>query len=169
MATTLSNRGAITERLMVVVLNMAAAAATSTGTVPPTVTENKRRSFHLRPAFGDGCGTGIAGFAPASEPRRSGGKDMRPTLCAFAAATLICAATYQLSQAAPIAPTNALKAGGDNIPAAYSRRYRIVVPLRRDYGWWPQGQYRWFPFGVARWGYWCEPASYYRLSCGVRD
>jgi len=94
---------------------------------------------------------------------------MRPTLCAFAAATLICAATYQLSQAAPIAPTNALKAGGDNIPAAYSRRYRIVVPLRRDYGWWPQGQYRWIPFGVARWGYWCEPASYYRLSCGVRD
>ena len=25
----------------------------------------------------------------------------------------------------------------------------------------------WFPFGLARWGYWCEPASYHRLSCGV--
>jgi hypothetical protein len=46
------------------------------------------------------------------------------------------------------------------------RRY-IVIPLRRDYGWWPQGQYRWFPFGLARWGYWCEPADYHRLSCGV--
>ena len=43
----------------------------------------------------------------------------------------------------------------------------IVIPLTRDYGWWPQGQYRWFPFGPARWGYWCYPASYYRLSCGV--
>jgi hypothetical protein len=47
-----------------------------------------------------------------------------------------------------------------------SHRY-IVIPLTRDYGWWPQGQYRWFPFGLARWAYWCEPASYHRLSCGV--
>jgi hypothetical protein len=43
----------------------------------------------------------------------------------------------------------------------------IVIPLTRDYGWWPQGQYRWFPFGLARWGYWCEPADYHHLSCGV--
>jgi hypothetical protein len=48
----------------------------------------------------------------------------------------------------------------------HSHRY-IVIPLTRDYGWWPQGQYRWFPFGLARWAYWCEPASYHRLSCGV--
>jgi hypothetical protein len=45
----------------------------------------------------------------------------------------------------------------------------IVIPLTRDYGWWPQGQYRWFPFGLARWGYWCEPADYHHLSCGVGD
>lgn len=99
---------------------------------------------------------------------------MRRILWAFVAATVICAATYQLSDAAPIAPAPiapapGVKAGADNITLVYSRRYRIVVPLTRDYGWWPQGQYRWFPFGLARWGYWCEPASYHRLSCGVRD
>src|SRR5262249_41241731 len=49
-----------------------------------------------------------------------------------------------------------------NITLVYSRRYRIIVPLMRNYGWWPQGQYRWFPFGLARWGYWCEPASFHR-------
>jgi hypothetical protein len=48
----------------------------------------------------------------------------------------------------------------------HSHHY-IVIPLTRDYGWWPQGQYRWFPFGPARWGYWCEPASYHRLNCGL--
>jgi hypothetical protein len=53
-----------------------------------------------------------------------------------------------------------------------ARHYRrshhyIVIPLTRDYGWWPQGQYRWFPFGLARWGYWCEPVDYHHLSCGV--
>jgi hypothetical protein len=48
----------------------------------------------------------------------------------------------------------------------HSHQY-IVIPLSRDYGWWPQGQYRWFPFGLARWAYWCEPASYHRLRCGV--
>src|SRR5215831_11699171 len=59
---------------MVVVLSMAAAAATSTDMVPPTVTENKHRSRrHRRPAFGDGCGTGIIGFAPASEHKRRDG------------------------------------------------------------------------------------------------
>jgi hypothetical protein len=50
----------------------------------------------------------------------------------------------------------------------HSHQY-IVIPRTRDYGWWPQGQYRWFPFGLARWGYWCEPATYYRLSCGVGE
>ena len=50
----------------------------------------------------------------------------------------------------------------------HSHHY-IVIPLTRDYGWWPQGQYRWFPFGLARWGYWCEPTSYHHLSCGVGD
>src|SRR5215472_12842609 len=58
---------------MVVVLSMAAAAATSTDMVPPTVTENKHRSRRHRPAFGDGCGTGIIGFAPASEHKRRDG------------------------------------------------------------------------------------------------
>jgi hypothetical protein len=82
---------------------------------------------------------------------------MRHTVCAIAAAAVICAAAYETCQAAPI---------------VYSHHYRpshhyIVIPLRRDYGWWPQGQYRWFPFGPARWGYWCEPVSYHRLSCGV--
>ena len=67
MAITVSNREDITERLMVVVLSMAAAAATSTDMVPRTVTENKHRSRYHRPAFGDGCGTGIIGVSPASE------------------------------------------------------------------------------------------------------
>src|SRR5262249_19574433 len=59
---------------------------------------------------------------------------------------------------------------GSRTARNYRRSHRyIVIPLRRDYGWWPQGQYRWFPFGLARWGYWCEPASYHHLSCGVGD
>src|SRR5262249_46167219 len=59
---------------MVVVLGMQGAAGTSTDMVPPTVTENKHRSRrHRRPAFGDGCGTGIIGFAPASEHKRRDG------------------------------------------------------------------------------------------------
>ena len=94
---------------------------------------------------------------------------MPRTLRAFAAATFICAATCQISHAAPIAPANGIKADTGDMTLVYSRRYRIVVPLRRDYGWWPQGQYRWFPFGLARWGYWCEPASYHRLNCGLGD
>jgi hypothetical protein len=54
----------------------------------------------------------------------------------------------------------------------YSRRYRIVVPLTRRYGyqpyWWPQGQWHLSSTGrVERWGFWCQPVSYYRLSCGV--
>ena len=64
MAITLSNRGAITARHMMAVRNMAAAAGTSTDMVPPIVTENKHRR---RRASGDGSGTGITGFAPASE------------------------------------------------------------------------------------------------------
>ena len=99
---------------------------------------------------------------------------MRRTVYAFTVATLICAATYEMSHAAPIAPLTGIQAGSGNITSVSSHHYRrphhyIVIPLTRDYGWWPQGQYRWFPFGLARWGYWCEPASYYRLSCGVGD
>ena len=99
---------------------------------------------------------------------------MRRTLCVFAVATLMCAAPYEMSHAAPVAPLTGIQAGSGNIILVSSHRYRrshhyIVIPLTRDYGWWPQGQYRSFPFGLARWGYWCEPASYYRLSCGVGD
>ncbi len=99
---------------------------------------------------------------------------MRRTVCALATATLICAAAYEVSHATPIAPATGIEAGSGKIILVYShhsqqsRRY-IVIPLRRDYGWWPQGQYRWFPFGLARWGYWCEPVSYRRLNCGVGD
>jgi len=68
MAITVSNRGAITERRMMVVRNMAAAAETNTDMVPPIATGNKHRPGQShRPASGDGSGTGITGFAPASE------------------------------------------------------------------------------------------------------
>jgi hypothetical protein len=78
MAITVSNRGAITERLTVAVHNIAAAVGTSTVTVPPIVTQNKHRNRHhsrRRPVSGDGSGTGITGFAPASE--HVGGTRMR--------------------------------------------------------------------------------------------
>ena len=77
-AITLSNRGAITALRMMPVRNIAAAAATSTVMVPPTVTQNKHRNRHhsrRRPVSGDGSGTGITGFAPASE--HVGGTRMR--------------------------------------------------------------------------------------------
>jgi hypothetical protein len=61
MAITLSNREAITARLMAAVRNTAAAAGISTDMVPPIVTQNKHRSRYHRPAFGDGCGTVAAG------------------------------------------------------------------------------------------------------------
>ncbi len=60
----------------------------------------------------------------------------------------------------------------------YSHQYRhshryIVIPRTRRYGyqpyWWPQGQYHWSPFDLERWGYWCQPVSYHRLSCGGGD
>src|SRR5689334_9202574 len=73
MAITVSNRGAITERPTVAVHNIAAAAGTSTVMVPPTVTQNKHRNRHhsrRRPVSGDGSGTGITGFAPASKHKR---------------------------------------------------------------------------------------------------
>jgi len=66
MAITVSNRGAITERPMVAVRNIAAAVGTSTVMVPPTVTQNKHRNRHhsrRRPVSGDGSGTSITGFA----------------------------------------------------------------------------------------------------------
>ena len=72
-AITLSNRGAITALRMMPVRNIAAAVATSTVMVPPTVTQNKHPNRHhsrRRPASGDGSGTGITGFAPASERKR---------------------------------------------------------------------------------------------------
>ncbi len=84
---------------------------------------------------------------------------MKRTVCAFTVATLICAATYETSHAAPIAPLTGIPAGSGNT-LVYSHRHRIVVPLTRRYGyrpyWWPQGQYHWSPFGLERWGYWCE-------------
>ena len=56
---------------MVAVRNGAAGVGTSTDMVPPTATQNKHQSRYLRrPAFGDDCGTGIIGFAPASEYKR---------------------------------------------------------------------------------------------------
>jgi hypothetical protein len=99
---------------------------------------------------------------------------MKRTVCAFAAATLICAATYETAHAAPVAPPTGIRAGSDNITLVYSHHYRhslpvIIVPPTRRYGyqpyWWPQGQYHWSPYGLERWGYWCEPAGAHRLSC----
>ena len=56
---------------MVAVRSGAAAVETSTDMVPPTATQNKHQSrYHRRPAFGDGYGTGIIGFAPASKYKR---------------------------------------------------------------------------------------------------
>jgi hypothetical protein len=98
---------------------------------------------------------------------------MKRSVCAFAVATLIWAVTCEASHATPIAPLTGIRGGSGSITLVYSHRYRIVVPLTRRYGyqpyWWPQGQYHWSPYGPERWGYWCEPASYHRLSCGVGD
>jgi hypothetical protein len=78
---------------------------------------------------------------------------------------------FHLSAPRPYLQSTALltgaSPGGRAAPHYRRSRQYIVIPLRRDYGWWPQGQYRWFPFGPARWGYWCEPADYHHLSCGV--
>ena len=99
---------------------------------------------------------------------------MKRTVCAFAVATVICAATYETSHAASIAPLTGIRAGSDNITLVYSHHYRhslpvIIVPPARRYGyrpyWWPQGQYHWSPYGPERWGYWCEGAGAHRLSC----
>jgi hypothetical protein len=78
------------------------------------------------------------------------------TVYAFTVAMLICAATYETGHAAPIAHR-------------HSHPY-IVIPLTRQYGprpyWWPQGEYHWSFFGVPeRWGFWCEGAGSYRISC----
>jgi hypothetical protein len=55
---------------MVAVLNMAAAAATSTDMVPPIATENKHRSRYGRlPAFADESGMAVTGCPPASESK----------------------------------------------------------------------------------------------------
>jgi hypothetical protein len=95
---------------------------------------------------------------------------MKRTVCAFTVATLICAATYETCQAAPIAPLTGIRAGSGNT-LVYSHRYRIVVPLTRRYGyrpyWWPQGQYHWSPFGLERWGYWCEGGRGRQINCAV--
>jgi hypothetical protein len=62
-------------------------------------------------------------------------------------ATLICAAAYETSHATPIKPLTGIQADAGNIALVYSRHrprhHYIVIPLTRDYGWWPQGQYRW--------------------------
>ena len=99
------------------------------------------------------------------------GDIMKRTVRAFAVATLICAATYERSHAAAIAPLTGIQAGSSNITLVYSPRYRIVVPLTRRYSyqpyWWPQGQYHWSPFGLERWGYWCEGGRGRQINCGV--
>ena len=117
----------------------------------------------------------ILGNEPGRRTRMSKEGDiMKRTVCAFAVATLICAATYETSHAAPIAPLTGIRAWSDNITLVYSHHYRhslpvIIVPPTRRYGyqpyWWPQGQYHWSPYGLERWGYWCEPAGAHRLSC----
>jgi hypothetical protein len=61
---------------MMAVRNMAAAAGTSTDMVPPIVTENKHR--RRRPASGDGFGTGITGFASASEHKSDNARPPLP-------------------------------------------------------------------------------------------
>jgi hypothetical protein len=102
------------------------------------------------------------------------GNIMRQTVCGFTVAALICATACETSYATPIAPPIGPQAGSGRMTLAYSqhdrhsRRY-IVIPRTRDYGWWPQGEYRWFPFDPARWGYWCEPADHHHLSCGLGD
>jgi hypothetical protein len=95
---------------------------------------------------------------------------MKRAVCAFALATLICAATCETSHATPIAPLTGIREGSGSITLVYSHRYRIVVPLTRRYGyqsyWWPQGQWHLSPSGrLERWGYWCEGAGAHRLSC----
>jgi hypothetical protein len=62
---------------------------------------------------------------------------MKRAVCAFAVATLICAATYQTTHATPIAPLTGIQAGSGNITLVYSHHYRhshqyIVIPLTRD-------------------------------------
>ena len=99
------------------------------------------------------------------------GNIMRRTVCAFTVSTLICAAMYETSHAAPVAPLTGIQAGPGNITLVYSHHSRhshqsIVVPLTRHYGyWWPQGQYHRSSFGLERWGYWCEGVGAHRLSC----
>jgi len=85
-------------------------------------------------------------------------------------ATLICAAAYEASRAAPIAAPTGIRARSGNATPVYAdrdRRPHIVVPLSRRYGyrtyWWPQGQYHWSPFGLERWGFWCEGAGAHHL------
>jgi hypothetical protein len=79
---------------------------------------------------------------------------MRVTVYIFAVATLFCAATYETSHAAPMAPLTGIRAGSDNITLVYSHHYRhslpvIIVPPTRRYVyrpyWWPQGQYHGLP------------------------
>ena len=55
---------------------------------------------------------------------------MRQIVCAFAVPTLICAATYETSHAAPIAPLTGIQARSANITLVYSHRYRIGIPWR---------------------------------------
>jgi hypothetical protein len=96
---------------------------------------------------------------------------MKRTVRAFAVATLICAATYEASHAAPIAPLTGIQAGSGNITLVYSHHYwhSYRYYWRRRYGyrpyWWPQAQYHWSPYGSERWGYWCEGDGARRLSC----
>jgi len=96
---------------------------------------------------------------------------MRRAVCAFAIAMLICAAPYETSHAASIAPLTGIQTS-QLIQVSSHYRHRLVIPVyywRPRYGyrpyWWPQGQYHWSPFGQERWGFWCEGAGAQRLSC----
>ena len=112
----------------------------------------------------DHSGQALAYVYYGNEPGRrtrmsKEGDIMKRTVCAFGVATLICAATYETSHAAPIAPLTGIRAWSDNITLVYSHHYRhslpvIIVPPTRRYGyqpyWWPQGQYHWSPYGLER-------------------
>ena len=150
--------------------------------------EAARLAVSLRPVAA--LGEGQEPECASGEARSRGG--LGPVMRSLAlTALLIAGSSAALAQNAPPRdgyPPPAAGASGTPatygppapgvIPGApgpvYSHHYRhahhyIVIPRARDYGPWPQGQYRWFPFGPARWGYWCEPVSYYHLNCGVAD
>ena len=118
---------------------------------PPWTVEELDACFVVRDHNGQQLAYVYYGNEPGRRTRMSKEGDiMKRTVCPFAVATLICAATYEMSHAAPIALLTGIQANSGNITLVYSHHYRrshqyIVIPLTRDYGWWPQGRYRCFP------------------------